>query len=66
MAYGYSVFCDLFTYEEWEGFAYDIDIEFTGGSGFQSSTGVRSPYLQILDQPDKMLICASCFSVPWV
>lgn len=40
MAYGYSVFCDLFTYEEWEGFSYVIDIEFSGGSGFQSAMGV--------------------------
>lgn len=39
VAYGYSVFCDLFTYEEWEGFGYAIDIEFAGSSGFQSPTG---------------------------
>ncbi|PKS06560.1 hypothetical protein jhhlp_007308 [Lomentospora prolificans] len=39
VAYGYSVFCDLFTYEEWEGFGYTIDIEFAGSSGFQSPTG---------------------------
>lgn len=40
VAYGYSVFCDLFTYKEWEGFSYTIDIEFNGASGFQSPTGV--------------------------
>jgi hypothetical protein len=36
---GYSEFCQLFTYEEWEGFAYLMDLEFAGLSGFMSPTG---------------------------
>ncbi len=39
VAYGYSVFCDLFTYEEWIGFEYAYDIFFAGSSSFQSPTG---------------------------
>jgi len=39
VAYGFSRFCDLFTYEEWVGFGYSIDLIFSGGSGFQSQTG---------------------------
>ncbi len=39
MAYGYSVFCDLFTYDEWVGFEYSLDLEFAGGSAFQSPVG---------------------------
>ncbi|KIN04795.1 hypothetical protein OIDMADRAFT_157125 [Oidiodendron maius Zn] len=39
IAYGYSAFCSLFTYEEWEGFEYSWDINFAGGSSFQSPTG---------------------------
>ncbi|SPN96746.1 related to phytase [Cephalotrichum gorgonifer] len=39
VAYGYSVYCDLFTYEEWVGFGYSTDIVFNGGNGFQSPTG---------------------------
>lgn len=27
---GYSEFCDLFTYEEWEGYEYSVDINFAG------------------------------------
>ncbi|ROW11147.1 hypothetical protein VMCG_01178 [Cytospora schulzeri] len=38
-AYGYSRFCELFTYEEWIGFSYSIDLFFSGVSGFQSQTG---------------------------
>ncbi|KAG9236000.1 3-phytase A precursor [Amylocarpus encephaloides] len=38
-AYGYSPFCHLFTYPEWEGFEYSIDLLFSGGSAFQSPTG---------------------------
>ncbi|CAG8960006.1 hypothetical protein HYFRA_00013194 [Hymenoscyphus fraxineus] len=38
-AFGYSPFCKLFTFEEWEGFEYSIDLWFSGGSGFQSPTG---------------------------
>jgi hypothetical protein len=33
---GFSQFCQLFTYEEWEGFEYYIDVEFATISGFQS------------------------------
>ena len=40
-AYGFSRFCDLFTYEEWENFGYSIDLGFSSGAGFQSPIGVR-------------------------
>ncbi|KAK7928301.1 histidine acid phosphatase [Apiospora marii] len=39
VAYGFSRWCDLFTYEEWLDFEYSIDLQFQGGSGFQSPTG---------------------------
>ncbi|KAK2628245.1 hypothetical protein QTJ16_002891 [Diplocarpon rosae] len=39
VAYGYSAFCDLFTYEEWLHFEYSHDLYFAGSSGFQSPTG---------------------------
>ncbi|PNS16618.1 Acid phosphatase [Sphaceloma murrayae] len=39
VALGYSAFCDLFTYEEWQGYEYSIDISFAGNDGFQSPTG---------------------------
>ncbi|TGO34945.1 hypothetical protein BHYA_0176g00280 [Botrytis hyacinthi] len=39
VAYGYSAFCNLFTYEEWVGFEYAIDLYFAGGSSFASPTG---------------------------
>ena len=39
MAFGYSAFCDLFTYEEWQGFEYSIDLDFAGDNYFQSPTG---------------------------
>ncbi|KAF4455445.1 hypothetical protein F53441_2234 [Fusarium austroafricanum] len=39
VAYGFSRFCDLFTYEEWEHFGYAIDIAFSSGAGFQSPVG---------------------------
>lgn len=39
MAFGYSAFCDLFTYEEWQGFEYTIDLQFYGNNGFGSPTG---------------------------
>lgn len=41
VAYGFSRFCDLFTYEEWENFGYSIDLGFSSGAGFQSPIGVR-------------------------
>lgn len=39
MAFGYSAICDLFTYQEWEGFEYSIDLSFAGNNYFQSPTG---------------------------
>ena len=39
MAFGYSSFCSLFTYEEWLGFEYSIDLSFAGDNYFQSPTG---------------------------
>ncbi|KAH7256949.1 histidine phosphatase superfamily [Fusarium tricinctum] len=39
VAYGFSMFCDLFTYEEWEHFGYSIDLGFSSGAGFQSPVG---------------------------
>ncbi|CAN8099809.1 unnamed protein product [Discula destructiva] len=38
-AYGFSHFCSLFTYEEWIGFSYSVDLYFSGDSGWQSKTG---------------------------
>lgn len=39
VAYGYSRFCELFTYEEWQGFEYSIDLQFQGNDGWMSPTG---------------------------
>ncbi|KXT01347.1 hypothetical protein AC578_6643 [Pseudocercospora eumusae] len=39
VALGYSAFCGLFTYEEWEGYEYSVDINFAGNNMFQSPTG---------------------------
>ncbi|KAK5093445.1 hypothetical protein LTR70_004806 [Exophiala xenobiotica] len=39
VAYGYSNWCNLFTYEEWQGFEYSIDLQFQGNDGFLSPTG---------------------------
>ncbi|KAK2468085.1 hypothetical protein H9L39_20307 [Fusarium oxysporum f. sp. albedinis] len=39
VAYGFSRFCDLFTYEEWQSFSYSIDLSFSSGAAFHSSTG---------------------------
>ena len=39
VAFGYSQFCELFTFQEWQGFEYSIDIQFAGGDMFQSPTG---------------------------
>ncbi|KAK8193695.1 histidine phosphatase superfamily [Phyllosticta capitalensis] len=36
---GFSQFCGLFTYEEWVGYEYSIDINFAGNNAFQSPTG---------------------------
>ena len=38
-AFGYSPFCQLFTYEEWQGFEYSIDLNFLGDDSFLSPTG---------------------------
>lgn len=39
VAYGFSKFCDLFTYQEWRDFGYSIDLSFSSTSGFHSPTG---------------------------
>ncbi|PFH55787.1 hypothetical protein XA68_17619 [Ophiocordyceps unilateralis] len=39
VAFGSSPFCGLFTYEEWKGFSYSIDLYFSGSSAFHSPTG---------------------------
>jgi hypothetical protein len=39
VAFGFSPFCSLFTYEEWLSYEYSIDIQFAGGNGFASPTG---------------------------
>ncbi|KAF2864841.1 histidine phosphatase superfamily [Massariosphaeria phaeospora] len=36
---GFSHWCGLFTYEEWEGFEYSLDIGFSAAAGFQSPVG---------------------------
>ncbi|KAH6675629.1 acid phosphatase [Halenospora varia] len=38
-AYGYSPFCDLFTSTEWQNFEYSIDLQFSGGSAYESPVG---------------------------
>lgn len=39
VAFGFSRFCDLFTYAEWEGFEYSVDLDFYGNAGFGSPVG---------------------------
>ncbi|MCJ1381290.1 hypothetical protein MMC17_004400 [Xylographa soralifera] len=39
IAFGFSEFCQLFTYQEWQGFEYSIDLQFYGGDMFGSPTG---------------------------
>lgn len=39
VALGYSEFCKLFTYDEWEGYEYGVDVRFSGNNAFQSPTG---------------------------
>jgi hypothetical protein len=39
VALGYSAFCGLFTYEEWQGYEYSVDLSFAGNNAFQSPTG---------------------------
>jgi hypothetical protein len=36
---GFSHWCGLFTYEEWEGYEYALDIGFAAGTAFQSPVG---------------------------
>ncbi|KAF3768905.1 hypothetical protein M406DRAFT_62916 [Cryphonectria parasitica EP155] len=38
IAYGFSRFCELFTYEEWKNFGYSVDLFFSAASGWQSKT----------------------------
>lgn len=40
VSYGFSKFCDLFTYEEWVHFGYSIDLSFSSTNAFHSPTGV--------------------------
>ena len=35
VSFGYSEFCDLFTFEEWQGFEYGLDLQFVGTYGFE-------------------------------
>ncbi|KAL9620626.1 MAG: hypothetical protein Q9160_004880 [Pyrenula sp. 1 TL-2023] len=39
VAFGFSQFCTLFTYPEWRGFEYSIDLQFYGNNMFGSPTG---------------------------
>ncbi|EST08937.1 Histidine phosphatase superfamily, clade-2 [Kalmanozyma brasiliensis GHG001] len=39
VALGYSNFCGLFTKDEWEGFEYDLDLQFNGDYGIMSPNG---------------------------
>ncbi|PSK35977.1 Acid phosphatase [Elsinoe australis] len=39
VALGYSAFCDLFNFQEWQGYEYSVDISFAGDDAFQSPTG---------------------------
>ena len=39
VAFGYSAFCDLFTYQEWQGYEYSVDLSFYGSDSFGSPTG---------------------------
>jgi hypothetical protein len=39
VALGYSAWCGLFTFEEWQGYEYSVDINFAGNNAFQSPTG---------------------------
>ena len=39
IAFGYSAFCDLFTYQEWKDFEYSLDLQFDGTYGFAAPAG---------------------------
>lgn len=61
VALGYSAFCSLFTYEEWQGYEYSVDLTFAGNNAFQSPTGraVGIGYVQeILARMQHRLITA--------
>lgn len=47
---GYSSFCELFSYQEWQDYEYALDISFAGNNMFQSPTGraIGVGYLQEL------------------
>lgn len=49
VALGFSKFCSLFTYEEWQGFGYSLDLVFSGESGFHSPAGVSAPHVTLYD-----------------
>jgi hypothetical protein len=36
---GYSQFCSLFNYEEWQGYEYALDLQFAGNAMFQCPVG---------------------------
>lgn len=38
VAFGYSPFCRLFTFDEWKGFEYSYDLQINGNNFFQSPT----------------------------
>ena len=58
VALGYSPWCGLFTYQEWEGYEYSGDLSFAGNNAFQSPTGraVVIGYVQ-----GKLIKCFSPF-----
>ena len=39
VAFGYSAFCSLFTYEEFVGYSYSVDLSFKGNNMYASPTG---------------------------
>lgn len=47
VAYGFSKFCDLFTYKEWSGFGYSVDLAFSSTNAFHSPVGVGLSASQI-------------------
>ncbi|KAF2136563.1 uncharacterized protein K452DRAFT_322332 [Aplosporella prunicola CBS 121167] len=66
VALGFSHFCSLFTYEEWLGYEYSVDLFFAGSNGFQAPTGraVGIGYVQeilarlnhhVIDRPEAQI-----------
>jgi hypothetical protein len=39
VAFGYSAFCNLFNFTEWQGYEYSVDLSFNGDDSFYSPTG---------------------------